>query len=63
MLKNPTNHGQGFFLWWIFATWQQKKRVRESNKMIFEIKKNKITISQEKKLEVTKFRQCVPLGG
>jgi hypothetical protein len=60
---------QGFFLWQIFVTWRQKKGgggggvVGESNKGTFENFLKPFAISPEKKrLEVTRFRQGVPLG-
>jgi hypothetical protein len=40
---------QHFVLWHFFATWQQKKRVVESNKGKFGILKNKLPYLEEKK--------------
>jgi hypothetical protein len=46
----------------IFCHLATKKRIGKFNKGIFENFLKQISISREKKLEVARFRQCVPLG-
>ncbi len=57
-------HNVGFFLGGrILATWQpKKKKAGESNKGIFEFKKNNSPYLDKKNLEVARFIQCVPVG-
>ncbi len=55
---------RGFFFGGEFSPpADKKKKAGVSNKWIFEIKKkNSPYLEEKKKLEVARFRQCLPLG-
>jgi hypothetical protein len=58
---NPTRN-RVFFCGEFSPPGDIKKRAGESNKGILEKFKNNWPYLREKKLEVARFRQCVPLG-
>jgi hypothetical protein len=46
----------------MFATWRQKKGLANPTKGFLRFKKKNSPHLEEKKLEVARFRKCVPLG-
>jgi hypothetical protein len=62
-VKGRKQQEQGFSFCGKFSPpGDKKKRAGESNKGNFENLKTKLPYLEKKKLDIARFRQCVPLG-